>query len=234
MPRPLFLAKFAGRPRLVNKQWRNRLLPARPDLACDCLGLHRVHYLYYTYIYRAHTLTLSHCESNFWIIHCLLTESFSVEDPVSMGDSAVSARIVVAVQYVSTSDSAVTAGSVEAVRSVSLFSSSMFTCLARGPSAFIRTPTRFSICRGHTHSQSGKSYQAGGGGNASTWASHISSSVPAWASQCFDFPTRPRRRYTCEQQNRQTMGGRWEILASISSPPSLSVQTRSTYNERSM
>ena len=26
------------------------LLPARPDLASDCLGLHRVHYLYYIYI----------------------------------------------------------------------------------------------------------------------------------------------------------------------------------------
>ena len=29
----------------------NRLLRGRPDLAPDCLGLHRVHYLYYTYIY---------------------------------------------------------------------------------------------------------------------------------------------------------------------------------------
>ena len=88
-----------------------------------------------------------------------------------------------------------------------LFSFSMLTCLARCPSTLLRCRTRFSICRGHTHCQSGKSYQAGGGrGHTSSWALSISSSVPPWASQCLDSPKRPRRRYACEHRTVRQWG----------------------------
>ena len=74
----------------------NRLLRGRPDLASDCLGLHRVHYLYYIYIYiltniynsnytNLHLCLLlymlqSLCETNILIVVCLDICSALVED----------------------------------------------------------------------------------------------------------------------------------------------------------
>ena len=107
---------------------------------------------------------------------------------------------------------------------------SMLTCLARCPSNLIRCRTRFSICRGHTHSQSGKSCLAGWAylGLGTFHLVFCPAMGLGMAGQPHEAPEEVRLR----AQNSQTVGGRREIPASMRRPPSWSVQTRSTYDER--